>query len=688
MDGGGGTRCYARAVSSLAPAPSGAASEPPRQARVAPRLWLIESPDGLTAVTLAGALALLAFVTAGGTALAPNTWAEIGLLAVGTGTAVTVARRPPGPGRHGLGTLLAFAVLSALTALSIAWSIVPDQSWLEANRAIAYLAAFGTGVALVRALPGRWRGIVAGLGLFAVALSAWALLVKVLPGPLDPTTLFGRLRAPFDYWNATGAVAAIGLPPLLWAGARPQARRLTQAAAVPALAILLTALVLTSSRSALLAALCGVGLWFALVPLRLRGAALLGAGAVVGVVPTLWALGHSALTADRVALAARVHAGRDLGIVLVAALVLGTLAAWAAAPAAGRVALGAATRRRVGLGLICLLGLVPVAGLAAAAASSRGLTGEISHVWRGLTDPNGGAGDTPGRLVELGNTRALYWSEGLAVGEHHPLLGVGAGGFATARTRYTLNRGVVAHAHSYAIETFAELGLLGVLVSLGLLGIWARASWRTFGHGPDAPRLAPGERDGLLTLAAVVLTFGVHSSIDWTWEIPGIAVPALLAAAWLAARAPAGPHAPRASGGHPAVVPVVAGLLVLALLAAWAIWQPLRAVQAETSAQDDLIAGRGGGALSAARTAAARDPLSPDPLWTEADVLGALGRPAGSRRVLEQAVALEPQNPDTWRRLAAFDRAHGLRAAAALDTAHVHTLDRTDVIDTAPGGPA
>src|SRR5204862_115138 len=83
----------------------------------------------------------------------------------------------------------------------------------------------------------------------------------------------------------------------------------------------------------------------------------------------------------------------------------------------------------------------------------------ISHVWSTLTSTNAsnGVGNNPGRLGQLGNSRGLYWSQGLKVGQHAPLAGVGAGGFDTARTRYTTNSLAFAHAHSYVIQTFADL---------------------------------------------------------------------------------------------------------------------------------------------------------------------------------------------------------------------------------------
>src|SRR2546421_111621 len=84
---------------------------------------------------------------------------------------------------------------------------------------------------------------------------------------------------------------------------------------------------------------------------------------------------------------------------------------------AQRVVRGRA-RRQVGIVLIALAALVPVGAVASLAASSRGFTGQVSHIWSSLTSTHKGVGDNPGRLVELGNSRPRYWREGIKVGEH------------------------------------------------------------------------------------------------------------------------------------------------------------------------------------------------------------------------------------------------------------------------------
>ena len=54
----------------------------------------------------------------------------------------------------------------------------------------------------------------------------------------------------------------------------------------------------------------------------------------------------------------------------------------------------------------------------------------------------------------------------------------------------------------------------------------------------------------MLSMLCLVVVFGVHSLVDWTWYVPGDACVALLCAGWLAGRGPLSAsrrRAPRAS---------------------------------------------------------------------------------------------------------------------------------------------
>ena len=201
----------------------------------------------------------------------------------------------------------------------------PSDAWLEANRTLAYLAAFAAGLALVRLAPrALGRPCSAAIVLAAVVVCGYALLTKVLPGSLNPDE---TLRAParavrlLERRRPDRRARRPRLPVARGAARRP---RRVNALAFPALGLLLLAMLLSYSRGSLLALLSAARLWFALVPLRLRGATVLGVGALgAGLRGRSWAFAQDALTEDRVGLTERSAAGtrarRCCCVVLVAA---------------------------------------------------------------------------------------------------------------------------------------------------------------------------------------------------------------------------------------------------------------------------------------------------------------------------------------------------------------------------------
>ncbi|MCA1689149.1 MAG: O-antigen ligase family protein, partial [Actinobacteria bacterium] len=362
--------------------------------------------------------------------------------------------------------------------------------------------------------------------------------------------------------------------------------------------ILLVTLMLAYSRGALLALGLGCAFYFGTVPLRLRSLSVLGLGGLGAAAIVGWAFSRTALSADHVVLAARVHDGHLLGLLVAGMAVLVTAAGLGVRFAASRWPPSPERRRRAGLGALVALALVPVGLVGALSASSRGLGGSISHAWRALTDPHATTPpNDPSRLTAVGSVRARYWNDALKIARDHPLVGVGAGGYPTARTFYRTDTLEVQHAHGYAVQTLADLGVLGLVLSLLFCVAWGVAAvraaspfgWAAGGRRPD---YTP-ERIGLLTMIACVVVFGVHSLIDWTFFIPGDAVIALLCAGWVAGRGPAGggPGGRDGRGGwgllggrpSPAILtgrPIralgAAAAIGLALIMAWSQWQPLR----------------------------------------------------------------------------------------------------------------
>ena len=640
---------------------------------------------------LAAILCAVAFTADGGLQIGRTTPAEMALIA-GGGLAVagSLLLAPRRERLWGAGPLALMLALAVLTALSIAWAANPSDAWLEANRTFAYLAIFAAATALAHAVPHRWGAVLGAITLSAVVISAYAVLTKILPGALNPEEIYSRLSEPFGYWNSVGLMAALGVPGLLWLGTRRTGHQTLNALAYPALGLVLLTILLSYSRGALLAAVVGAGFWVATVkPRRLRAAALLLVGCAGAAAAATWVFAHTGLADDRVPLDLREQAGLQLAVLVVALLAVLTLAGLAIGFYAAALQPSPRTRRRIGTVLCIGLALVPVGLGIAGQGGQQNLTDSISSRWKSLTDPNAGApNNAPGRITAAGSVRARYWDEALRIFGDNPAVGVGAGGYATVRKRYRKADGAVRTAHGYLVQTAADLGIAGLAISLALTAAWlASAAAATGLRRRDRVTTYSPERVGLLTLVAVVLVFGVHSLVDWTWFVPANAAVALLAAGWVAGRGPLGAAAPRRVHGS-ARERLRAGLrerprassaavvVLVALVATWTAWQPLRS---DAIGQDALITLESGDvdrARAEALTARDHNPLAVEPLFK----LGTIEEQAGNRQIqaraaFQQAVRLQPANPEPWIQLANFELRAGQPQAAVTASRRAVYLD-------------
>ena len=103
-----------------------------------------------------------------------------------------------------------------------------------------------------------------------------------------------------------------------------------------------------------------------------------------------------------------------------------------------------------------------------------------------------------------GHGRTHLWRAALREGEHHPVAGGGAGSW----RREASGRNLPANAHSLELETFAELGLLGLL-ALGAFFV-------------SVPRRGAA----FAAFAAWLLV----SAIDWDWQLPAVTGAAIVCA--------------------------------------------------------------------------------------------------------------------------------------------------------------
>jgi hypothetical protein len=572
-------------------------------------------------------------------------------------------------GWAGFGLLAVFAVF---TGVSFGWSIAPDGTWGELNRALMYVlvtaAALVVGASLARPLERAALGFLA----IAVVVALYALAGKAIPGvhigPLDfnHTQFFSRLRAPLAYWNALALFCVLAVPIALRAAQRHRA-------AIAAAVLLLTTVGLTYSRGGVASLAVALALFFAIGPGRLRAAVTLAAS-VIGAAPAL-AVGFTRhdLTSDALPLAQRTGDG----LLFLGALLAGVGIALAidrfAAPRTDRV--GRLPRRRAVAVTGAAAAIAVVLGIAGLAASDRGLTGTISHGFDSFKSVKFERQNDPARILQTNSgNRWVWWSEAAGAWADRPLAGWGAGSFPLLHHRYRHNALEVLQPHSVPLQLMAELGLVGVLLALAALGLLAAAGARRVAGGIRAERSgipAGSEHRYAVALLAGVAAWLVHMWFDWDWDIPGVALPLFAFLGLLAAR-PLGMSArvfapARAESLAPRLGALAIGAALVAAIAISAALPSLARdhTQKATSA---LAASDFAEAVRQADIAQRLDPVAVDPLLLEARAAGRRGQFALASRLLTDALHRQPDNPNVWLGVARLELARGdipaMRAAA------------------------
>lgn len=575
---------------------------------------------------------------------------------------------------QGVTTLLLFAVLAVLTALSVLWSIAPELSYVEAGRTFTYLSIFAAAVAATRLVPRAAPRVLEGLLIGAVVPVAYALASRVWPATLAENEVSSRLGQPFGYWNAVGCVAAMAVPLALWLGSRRGGSPTARVAAYPAMGASILAILLTQSRGAAAAAIVAAIAWFALVPLRLRSLPVLVAPLIAATAVGVWALSKDPFTKTLQPLSAKESVAAEFGGLVLLMVVLLLLVGAAVETGFARRMPTARVRRRMGVAAVTLACVLPLAGLTSVAFSERGIGDRIDEL---TSETDVGPQEGGGRVFAAASSRGKYWREAFRVFDNRPLEGVGAGAFAVGRLRHRTDTSVTRHAHGWIPQTMADLGLIGLGVTTLLMLAWIVAATSATGllprrltTPPDAGTPPPrrdwdASRIALVTLAIVPLVFAVQSLLDWTWFVPAPMAMALVAAGFVAGCGPLGVEERPAAANPPeaerrawrpadARLPAALVTIAAALLFAWAIWLP----EASDRATNDAIAlaDQRQFARAIERTEDARDlnPLTPDPLIVRASVETRAGREDDARQSLEKAVLSFPGDPQTWYRLASF----------------------------------
>ena len=158
------------------------------------------------------------------------------------------------------------------------------------------------------------------------------------------------------------------------------------------------------------------------------------------------------------------------------------------APHASAVRGHASQLGKLALGSLAAVPLIVLAGLA---FSERGIGGTVSDRWDELTHEQKTPQNDPGRLIQTGNVRTIYWARAIDVWQQHELAGAGAGSFAQAQLRFRSEPTQGRHAHGYVHQTLADLGLIGLAAEP------AGARRLALRKPHDAGTLAPPVRGGM-----------------------------------------------------------------------------------------------------------------------------------------------------------------------------------------------
>ncbi len=359
-------------------------------------------------------------------------------------------------------------------------------------------------------------------------------------------------------------------------------------------------------------------------------------------------------------MALRNDAGGSLAIVIAAMLLALTAIGWALEARRQATTLAPARRRAIGRVLLVALAIGPfVLTTVTVIKSDQGfgtITNRVSDLFSGSTTA---PANSAARLTETSSLRARYWGDAYKVFKDHTFHGTGGDTYSVARLAYRTDTLRVKHAHGFVPQAMSDLGLLGLLTAIALALCWLVAARHAVGASRRSPvywlKDADDTRLAGFAIALVAFTFGLHSAIDWTWFVPGVAVFGLACAGWTAG---AGGAAVNRGGSVSAVGTgrraIRAGACAfVGLLIAAAVYQPVRAA-GKVADGFRIVASDPGEALAFAETAHEADPTSADPFFLKSVAQNNLRKPKAAEHTLLRLTAEQPGNPYAWLRLAEF----------------------------------
>jgi O-antigen ligase len=468
----------------------------------------------LTALIAAGPAAFtvyLAFRSGGYFAGAPAIAAIV--LAVALVLRLMLAESP----FEGFGPAMTWATIglgafTLWTLLSAFWSHAPAQALIAFDRSLMLwlaLVLFGS----FRWSRERLLWAVRLLAAAMVVVAILGLITRLLPNVHEIPESFerDRLSYPISYWNGLGAFVAVAILLCCGLATRREEPSVSKALAAAAMPILAVTLYFTFSRGAIGVLLIGL---VAFVALAARRELLTGFVAIVPptAIAVLLALATHTLSTEHYAVPAGVTEGHKLAWELLALAAAAGILRVLLLPVDRRLARIDLSPQFVRRGWIVVGAIVAVAIVGVGIAAS----GRIGDDFEKFTETQGieDTGELQHRLTDINNNgRIAQWKLALDRFDAEPLHGDGAGTFARAWAAEAEDESRIVDSHSLYLGVMAELGLPGLIfLAIALIAILVATARRIFGP----------ERILFAAIFAAMLTWVVHASVDWDWQLPAL----------------------------------------------------------------------------------------------------------------------------------------------------------------------
>ena len=670
------------------------ADESLRRADAAISTELTPSRRGTTAaglVTIGLLLAITLSLVFQGGAYGPSTWLPL-MVAVGA-LALTLALAGPAVSSSRLqkALLAIFALQAVWTAASVLWAGSQANAWEEANRTLFYLVIICLAFVAI-----RWSDVL-GLKALALAVALTAAVAGVsvlitLAVSSDASALFlaDRLNWPITYFNGLAALLMMGFWLVLGmangarciakakvdlqadadlqakAGPSPSADdtedtqervvsrvawrrsqsvagerfpRWTQPLLVVLAVVLVEVALLPQSRGALWTFFLVVPFFLILSPHRFR--ALVDLALVAAPVVLFW----DDLNAPYMALSGGTSLSDAIFTFLMAvgysvAIVLGIWAlTWLVEHRVGPLRRKATVWISVGLASLAIFGAA--ATIVYADVRTGGLDDYLTDRWQEVTNDSSPSGEGSTRFSGVGlNGRWRTWQIAAEAFENNPALGLGAQNFEDYFYQHRPAAFNLRQPHSQPMQLLAELGLPGALLWLAFIAVvLVRAAVVRFRSTEWSRQVV------LAAMTAATLSWFIHSSADWLWQLAGVTLPAMMLLGGLIAADASAPDGVADARPSPPLRRSRLLRVLVALLALGAIASA--AFPYLSQRYSALAAGAGDPAQAEARaaTAAWLDPTSPEPYTSLAVVYPAA---AASPTSPEERLAQLRLAADAW----------------------------------------